>query len=184
MLAVSDDPQSTKAWAIGAAGERALGKQLDRLVNATTFVLHDRRIPPTKANIDHIVIASSGVFVIDAKKYQGRPSLRIEGGFLRPRNEKLIVGSRDKTSLVDGIQAQVDKVRAVLESADLGDVPVSGMLCFVGADWPLIGGDFSTSGIRVLWPKKALSYVLHPGIVDAETCARAHRALAQSFPSA
>ena len=65
ILALSDEPQSTKAWAVGAVGERKLGGGLDRLRSATTVVLHDRRIPGSKANIDHIVIAPSGVWVID-----------------------------------------------------------------------------------------------------------------------
>ncbi|HEY2557593.1 MAG TPA: nuclease-related domain-containing protein [Diaminobutyricibacter sp.] len=184
LLAISDDPQSTKAWATGAAGEMALGRRLDGLVNESTFALHDRRIPPTKANIDHIVVSSSGVFVIDAKKYKGRPSLRVEGGFLRPRVEKLMVGSRDQTKLVDGVRGQVAKVRAALAAANLSAVPVSGMLCFVEAEWPLIGGDFSISGIRVVWPKKAAAEIAKPGPLDSEVTRRVRHALAEAFPVA
>ena len=43
----------------------------------------------TRANIDHIAVTPTGVYVIDAKKYRGRPHLKIEGGLLRPRVEKL-----------------------------------------------------------------------------------------------
>jgi hypothetical protein len=184
LLAISDDPQSTKAWATGAVGEMVLGRRLDGIVDESTFVLHDRRIPPTKANIDHIVVSASGVFVIDAKKYSGRPSLQIEGGFLRPRVEKLMVGSRDQTRLVGGVKAQVGKVSAALEAANLGEVPVAGMLCFVEADWPLIGGDFSISNIRVLWPKKAVSEIAKPGQLDSEITRRTYRALVEAFPVA
>lgn len=177
-------PQSTRAWATGAAGEVALGRRLDGLANDSTFVLHDRRIPPTKANIDHIAVSSSGVFVIDAKKYKGRPSPRIEGGFFRPRIERLMVGSRDQMKLIDGVKGQVDKVRAALAAADLGDVPVAGMLCFVEADWPLCGGDFSISGIRVLWPKKAATEITTPGPLAPEVTLGTYRALAEAFPVA
>jgi hypothetical protein len=86
LLAVTDDPQSTKAWATGAAGEMVLGRRLDGLANETTFVLHDRRIPPKKANIDHIVISASGVFVIDAKKYNGRFGLKVACSVLELRS--------------------------------------------------------------------------------------------------
>lgn len=69
-----------------------------------------------KANIDHIVVCPPGVFLIDAKKYQGqRPSLRIVGGWIRAHTETLIVGSRYGTKLVDGVHKQVDRVRAALE---------------------------------------------------------------------
>ncbi len=72
ILALSDDPQSTKAWASGAKGEVALGARLDKQTSESIAVLHDRRIPGTKANIDHIVVMAGGVFVVDAKRYVDR----------------------------------------------------------------------------------------------------------------
>jgi len=148
-VALSDEKQSTKAWATGAVGEERLGARLDSLVSESVAVLHDRRIPGTKANIDHIAVTTAGVWVIDAKRYKGRPELRIEGGILRPKVERLLVGRRDCTKLVDGVLKQVGLVRDVV-----GDIPVVGSLCFVEADWPLIGGAFATRGVQVLWPKR------------------------------
>ena len=185
ILALSDDPQSTRAWATGALGEERLGRHLDSLAGPGLHVLHDRRIPRSKANIDHLVVAPSGVFVIDAKRYQGqRPSLRVEGGILRPRVEKLMVGSRDRTRLVEGLRKQLDLVRSALDSTEFGQVPVMGMLCFVEADWPLIGGDFTIGGVRVLWPKKAAERVTRLGDIDVATADRIHRAVAIAFPTA
>ena len=70
ILAVSDEPQSTTAWAVGALGEERLGQGLDRLAGDTVRLLHDRRIPGSRANIDHIAVTASGVYVVDAKKYR------------------------------------------------------------------------------------------------------------------
>ena len=148
-VALSDEKQSTKAWATGAVGEERLGARLDSLVSESIAVLHDRRIPGSKANIDHIAVTTAGIWVIDAKRYKGRPELKIEGGILRPKVEKVLVGRRDCTKLVDGVLKQVDLVREVV-----GDIPVIGSLCFVEADWPLIGGAFATRGVQVLWPKR------------------------------
>ena len=114
-VALSDEKQSTKAWATGAVGEERLGARLDSLASESVAVLHDRRIPGTKANIDHIAITRAGIWVIDAKRYKGRPELKIEGGILRPRIEKVLVGRRDCTKLVDGVLKQVDLVREVVE---------------------------------------------------------------------
>lgn len=58
-------------------------------------------------------------------------------------------GRRDCTKLVDGVLKQVDVVRDLS-----GDVPVTGALCFIEADWPLIRGPFSIRGVHVLWPKR------------------------------
>ena len=116
LLALSEPPQSTRAWQVGARGETILGNRLDALVPAVK-VLHDRRIPSTKANIDHIVIAPRGVFVIDAKRYTGAPSLRVEGWITR--TEKLMVGSRDCTKLVAGVHKQMSLVMSALEADGL-----------------------------------------------------------------
>lgn len=148
-VALSDEKQSTRAWATGAVGEERLGTRLDSLIADDIAILHDRRIPGSKANFDHIVITRSGVWVIDAKRYKGRPELKVEGGILRPRGEKVLLGRRDCTKLVDGVLKQADLVRDLV-----GDVPVTAALCFVEADWPLIGGAFTTRGVHVLWPKR------------------------------
>lgn len=109
------------------------------------------------ASIDHIAVGPSGVWVIDAKRYKDkRPILHVEGGTLRPRVESLRVGGRDRTSLVDGIRSQVDRVTAAL--GDL-DIPVMGVLCFLEADWPLVGGSFTVSGITVTWPRALVSQI-------------------------
>ena len=161
-VALSDEKQSTKAWATGAVGEERLGARLDSLVAESIAVLHDRRIPGSKANIDHIAITAAGIWVIDAKRYKGRPELKIEGGILRPKAEKVLLGRRDCTKLVDGVLKQVDLVRDVV-----GDIPVVGSLCFVEADWPLIGGAFATRGVQVLWPKRLAKLLVEShGVVE------------------
>lgn len=154
-VALSDEKRSTKAWATGAVGEERLGARLDSLVSESIAVLHDRRIPGTKANIDHIAITTAGIWVIDAKRYKGRPELRIEGGILRPRVEKVLVGRSDCTKLVDGVLKQIDIVRDVVD-----DLPVTGALCFIEADWPLVGGAFTTRGVHALWPRSWLTRAL------------------------
>ncbi len=185
ILALSSDPQSTTAWATGAVGEEKLGARLNELASSTVRVLHDRRIPRTKANIDHLVVCPGGVYVVDAKRYQGRPQLRVEGGILRPRVETLLVGRRNCTKLVDGVLHQVDLVTAAL-AADpaLGDVPVRGALCFVEADWPLVGGSFSTRGVEVLWPKRLAKQLQLPGVLGESEIEQVHRSLAAAFPPA
>ena len=186
ILAVSDDPQSTRAWATGARGEEVLGQRLDKLKlsGRGIYILHDRRIPHTRANIDHIAVCPTGVFVIDAKKYLGRPSSRVEGGLLRPRTEKLMVGSRDCTKQINGARKQVDLVRSALEAAGFKGIPVHGLLCFVSADWPLLGSAFIIDGVHVLWPRKAVENLLKPGPVNDQTAQHIHRTLASLFPPA
>jgi hypothetical protein len=160
---LSNERQSTTAWQRGAVGEERLGARLDVLVGENIAVLHDRRIPGTRANIDHLVITPTRIWVIDAKRYKGRPTLKVEGGVLRPRTERLLVGRRDCTDLVEGAIRQVNLVQEVAT-----DVAVTGVLCFVEADWPLVGAAIISRGIHIVWPKRLVGMLTetHGGSVD------------------
>ena len=180
ILALSDDPQSTTSWKSGAVGEERVGQRLNELATDSLRVLHDRRIPGSRANIDHLVVTPNGVFVVDPKRYAGRPRLQVEGGLIRPRVEKLMVGSRNCTKLVDGALRQVELVKGLV--ADW--VPVHGVLCFVESDWPLFGGSFTTQGVDVLWPKKLYPKLQAEGPLGIEAIASLHATLARALPPA
>jgi hypothetical protein len=178
--ALSDEPQTTKAWDTGAVGEERLGATLNELASDRLRVLHDRRIPGSRANIDHLAVTPTGVWVIDPKRYAGRPRLKVGGGLIRPRTEKLLVGSRNCTKLVDGVLGQVDVVKGVIGR----DVPVHAVLCFIDGDWPLIGGSFETRGVSVLWPRKLYPALAVEGDMTVESIGEFHRALAAALPRA
>lgn len=180
ILALGQEPQSTENWATGAVGEERIGGRLNGMASDTMRVLHDRSVPRTRANIDHIAVTGTGIYVIDPKRYKGRPSLRVDGGIIRPRSEKLMVGTRDRTSLVHGVLRQVTLVKEIV-----GDhAPVMGVLCFVESDWPLLGGTFSVDGVDVLWPRKLFSMLRATGPVSVETIASLHRTIAGALPPA
>ena len=180
IVAMSDDPQSTRAWDTGALGEERLGARLNELAGDSLRVLHDRRIPGSRANIDHLAITRSGVFVIDAKRYRGRPGLVVEGGLFRPRVEKLLVGRRDCTKVVDGVLEQLNVRRGVVGDA----AAVRGVLCFLEADWPLIGGSFTTRGVDVLWPRKLYPKLSAGGPLSVQDVSGLHQLLAGALPPA
>ncbi|MGW8429881.1 nuclease-related domain-containing protein [Curtobacterium citreum] len=168
-VALSGERQSTIAWKSGAVGEAEVGRALDAIASEHVVVLHDRRVPRSRANIDHFVVTRAGVWVVDAKHYRDkRPRLHVEGGLFRPRSEKLIVGS-DRTKLVESVLRQVALVRDVV-----GPVDVHGTLCFVDADWPLFGGSFTVRGVEVCWPKRlAKQLATLEGTVDVAAVAAA-----------
>ncbi|GGB18771.1 hypothetical protein GCM10011492_05790 [Flexivirga endophytica] len=166
--ALTAEPQSTMAWDQGAKGEERVGARLDRLREHGVGILHDRKIPG-RGNIDHLAVTTGGVWVIDTKRYKGRPALKVEGGLLRPRTEHLTVGGRDRDKLVAGVQSQVDHVRRAL-----GDVPVTGALCFVTAEWPLIGGAFVARGIQVLPPRQLVKTITRSPAGPVDVAATMH----------
>jgi hypothetical protein len=94
-----------------------------------------------------------------------------------------MVGRRDCTKLVAGVCKQVDLVRSALGERFVA-VPVRGLMCFVEADWPLIGGSFSTGGVDVLWPKRAAALIAAEGPHPPDLLRDVHRRLATRFPVA
>jgi hypothetical protein len=170
ILALTDDPASTRVWAQGAAGERAVGGTLDGLVGEHAVVLHDRaqRRPDgrtSKANIDHLAVSASGVWVIDAKTHQGSLEVRRSGGLFSPRVERLYIRGRDQTRLVEGLHRQVAAVRAELARAN-AEVPVHGALCFVGTELPWFGAS-AIAEVRLVGRRGLAKLLKAPGEMNA-----------------
>jgi hypothetical protein len=79
MAARGSSTRETAAWHQGAVAEWATQQLLDPLKVYGFVVLHDRRVPGFRANIDHLVIGPTGVFVVDSKNYS---RLDERGGWL------------------------------------------------------------------------------------------------------
>jgi len=94
-------PQGTSAWGVGADGERRTGLALEQLRSEGFVVLHDRLIPGSSANIDHIVIGPPGVAVVETKSYGG--TIRVYGGDVYIRGHR----RTDKTVSAAKRQARV-----------------------------------------------------------------------------
>ncbi len=141
ILAVTSEPQSENAWKVGAVGEEAVAKALNSLVGDGVHVLHDRRIPKSKANIDHIVVSSAGVMIVDAKNYRGK---------IEVTRSSLRVAGRNQIKLIDSLERQCKLVQACLGD----DIPVNGSLCFVKGDFAVLRTkkvrEFRVTGPRTL----------------------------------
>jgi hypothetical protein len=181
VLRFSSDPQSIRAWGIGAAGEEALAAAFVGMPDL--WMLHDRRVQGTKGNIDHILVAPAGIFVVDAKNYSGTVELRNAGSWFRsvPR---LYVGGRDRSKIADGLAWQVSAVRGALGHADLPSMPpITGVLCFVGARWPWFGRPKEFEGVRIDSPESLKTVLNGPVVLDPPMVERIVRVLAEVLPS-
>ena len=63
--------REARAWRRGAEGERVIAELLESDLPDGYFVFNDVRFPGRMANIDHLVIGPSGVFVINTKNWRG-----------------------------------------------------------------------------------------------------------------
>lgn len=183
LLAVTDEPQSVRSWKKGAAGEEALGARLNELADERRVVLHDRRVPGSRANIDHIVVAPTGILVIDAKHYGGQVERRNVGNIFR-KDVRVYVGPRDCTELVQGSEDQAEVVRDALSSLGFADVPARPVLCFIGAEWGLFASPFKVGHVLVTWPKFLCELIGAEDEVETVAIQEVARGVAAALPAA
>ena len=120
--------RSAERWEKGADGEAATAAVLDALPRSEWTVFHDVRWPGRRrANIDHVVVGPSGIFVVDSKNWSGTIEVRV--GVLRqdgrPR-DKAVTGAADAARALGDRLATIDPVH------------VHPVLCFA-TDEPLTG---------------------------------------------
>jgi hypothetical protein len=161
------------AWRKGAEGERAVTHALDQLP-APAQALHDRRMPGSRANIDHIVITASGVYTVDAKNYTGKVETRA-------RNTELWVNGRNRTKLLAQAHRQTAVVKSALAAHGLGSVPVKPALCFVGAEWPLLYRPTVAGGVRLMSVRRLAPLTDGDATLTANQIARVTQTLANAL---
>ena len=179
LLALIDEPQTTRAWATGARGEQELAAALEGLPDV--IALHDRRVPGTRGNIDHLVIAPAGLFVVDAKRYRGSIRIRDNGGLFRT-DYRLYVGRRDCSHLADNMGWQVKSVERLLASVEVA-MPITPVLCFIGVNWPLLLPPESFRGVLLEGPKSLRKLITATPTLDSAVIDKLARILATGFPA-
>ncbi len=123
--------------------------------------------------------------MVDAKNYPGASlSVRREGGWGRPVQETLIVRGRRRNDLVAGLAAQVFAVQESLGGEpSLAHLSVTGILCFLGANWPLFPRTMTVADIPVVGLKGLRRQLLAEGPVSEEVRYRAYCRLAERLPA-
>jgi len=58
-----------RSWAVGAAGEREVGRRLERLTRSGWHILHSVPIGNRGSDIDHLLIGPAGVFCVNTKNH-------------------------------------------------------------------------------------------------------------------
>lgn len=180
LLALQGSPQHERAFEQGSLGEETIAGSLERrLTGGSAALLHDRRMPGGYGNIDHLAVAPRGVYVIDAKAIKGKVRVRPGG----PGTSRLQVNGRTRNKLVLGLARQVEAVRTELDALGHGDVPITGVLCFTEADFPLF--DRMQIDGYLLRHRRALAKELNAsGPLTAQAIDSLARSLSARFPPA
>ena len=179
-LAKLNDPQHERAWRTGAVGERKTADRLAKHLRGTDVVLlHDRRIPGTRANIDHLAVGPGGVTVIDSKHVEGKVNSERRGGLFSPRTEHLVIGGRDRTKFVDGVEQQITRVRQAVD----GLVDVAGCICIVDVDGLPLLRRIKVRDVAVVGARDAARLAARPGQLSKSEIDQIAHTLAGKVPA-
>jgi hypothetical protein len=128
-------------WWLGAFLEHELGD--------VAIVLHDLRVPGSQASIDHVVVAPSGIWVVDSKWHCK----------LQPELER--------EPCVDDVGRQVDVVADVVGRRST-EIPVRAALCFPTENWDGDARAFWVDGVLITFPPDLVERVRAAGPLDEE----------------
>ena len=181
VLRFSDEPQLIRAWGIGARGEEELAAAFEGVEGLR--ILNDRRVKGTPRNIDHILVAPAGVFVVDAKNYTGAVEVKNIGGLFRTEL-RLYVNGRDRSKLADGLGWQLTAVRGALGAIEVHPLPpVTPVLCFIGARWPLFQPPNEFEGVRLESPATLKRLLREPQALGEEAIEAVAWTLSEALPA-
>jgi hypothetical protein len=148
-------------------------------------------MPGSRANIDHIVLVASGVWVIDSKRPKGRIKVqKAKGGA-----QKLLIAGHDRTELVHKLTRQVNAVKAAMLQAG-SDVPVNGAFCFhLQADTAMerlraednglpVFGTWTIDSYPLFYPRQMCKRLNDPGTLTSSKAQELARIVADLFPPA
>jgi hypothetical protein len=176
---LTDEPAKERSWAKGAAGEEKLARVLDQTLGEAVIGLHDRKVPGTKGNIDHLYVTPGGVWVVDAKNYKGRVENRNRGTMFKP-DVRLYVDGRDQTKLAAGLGWQTAAVQDALAGQQ---VPVHKAICFTDAEWNLMNPPFTLDGVFVTHIRSLRKHLVAGTDLDDEKMVTIAQLLSKALPS-
>ena len=112
----------------GRDGEKAVGQYLDSLREKGVKVFHD--IPGDNFNLDHVLVASSGVYVIETKTYskpdKGESRIIYTGDTLIHHN-----GFKDDKPLIQ-VKAAANWLKQIIKGSTGKDIEVKKVVLFPG----------------------------------------------------
>ncbi|MER7129726.1 nuclease-related domain-containing protein [Streptosporangium saharense] len=123
--------EAVRTWRQGAIGERRTARMLRPLERRGYTVLHDRALPYGRANVDHLVIGATGVYIVDSKHWSRERRLTRRGRYVR-------VGRTSGDRLVQGVVYERQAVAAALAQSLGRPVEVTPVLAIHGTRMPLL----------------------------------------------
>jgi hypothetical protein len=125
-----DAKTDERAWRVGARGEEAVGRRLERLREQGWHVLHSMPIGTRGSDIDHMLIGEGGVYTINTKRHPNKRVV-VDGDTIR------VAGFPQH--YVRNSRYEAERVGDILHARLAWAVPVRPVLVFLtGTYFPMV----------------------------------------------
>ncbi len=177
-----------RRWRVGAKAEMATYRYLRRRLwwrkiayKERWFILNDRQVPKSSANIDHIVVGPPGVFVVDSKSRQ-RP-WRIDNSSV-PKGVPGVLVYDGATVSTQATRFEADHVRKALQRAfNKGSVPLRITWAIHGKTFP--ANHWTVEGVELMPLGELGRYMASfPDSLRSGQIEKVARFLEKTFPKA
>lgn len=139
-------------------------------------MLHDRALPYGRANVDHLVIGPTGVYVIDSKKWHRNTTISGRSG-------KLWIGRYPADQVLRGLVYETRAVSEALHRSSGQRVDVVAVVTVHGARMPRWGKPINVDGIIMLRASRLCGWILRrPRIHQSDQFVRLAAAATKTFP--
>lgn len=167
-------PGDWQRWLQGAKAEWRVGRSLNRLRRQGWGVLHDRRVPRSRANFDHVLAHPSGKFVIyvDTKAWHARNArIRLDQG-------RLMYGPWNQGQKVDTVTWEASRLEE-----ELG-LPTYRVIAVDGGE--VVGGVINFNGTYVVGTAFLLDFLrgINATAPDARRARRVTRTIERQLTPA
>ncbi len=179
---LAGDPQSATPSDTNASAERRLALRLDTELPDAAVVLHGRKVPSTRGNVDHLALTPSGIWLIDVTHYPGTIERRNVGPPWS-RRVRLYIDNEDHQHLATGMRWQITSLRAQLDTIGSGDTPIRAVLCFAGSTWRRHATPFEIGDVLVTSPTTLIAALSTDGPLNGATIDLLARHLETNLPA-
>jgi len=182
----SPSPPATGTWFRGGTEEPSALRPIQEALAGRATMLTDRKIPGGLAQLDLLVVASSGVWVVSSRRAHGLIEYKNAGGPLR-NDRRLVVGGTDETAAVEQLAGDLVPVTSIIANPT---IPVSAALVMIDGDWGgksalrmLAKRPYRHLGVYVTWPAALIKIIEQPGPLSPDGIQSITGILERKLPS-
>ncbi len=151
------------------ASDRNLGEHLERELRGLAAVVHDLELVDAPGVVDHLVVAPSGIWLIEQIETTARVARtsRADRNGAGETRTSFTLDGQEAGSLIDRT-GSLAAARSTISLMDFG-VDIHTATCLVDASWSMSARPINADGHVVTWPRALTDAIQASGLLPIRT---------------